>query len=113
MANITEVSFISGLAAKNPSWMSFRVADFTSEEGKLFPYIYLSTGSNASSVQGDSKKLRVWIQGSVHGNEPAGDEATLALLGAMDANKTFAASFLKKMDIVVLPRYNPVGNACM
>lgn len=113
MVNIFQVSFISGLAAKNPSWMSFRVADFTSEEGKPFPYIYLSTGSNVSSVQGDANKLRVWIQGSVHGNEPAGDEATLALLGAMDANKTFAASFLEKLDVVVLPRYNPDGNACM
>jgi murein tripeptide amidase MpaA len=93
--------------------MSFRVADFRSEEGNSFPYVYLSTNSNASSVERSSGKLRVWIQGSVHGNEPAGDEATLALLGAMDANKTFAASFLEAMDIIVLPRYNPDGNACM
>jgi hypothetical protein len=105
-------SFISGLAAKNPSWMSFRVADFVSEEGKNFPYVYLSTQTNTSVIGGDSGKLRVWIQGSVHGNEPAGDEATLALLGAMDANATWAASFLEAMDIVVLPRYNPDGNAC-
>lgn len=103
---------MSELAAKNPSWMSFEVADFDSEEGNTFPYIYLSSPSNTSSVGEDSGKLRVWIQGSVHGNEPAGDEATLALLGAMDANATWAASFLKVMDIVVLPRYNPDGNAC-
>ncbi|OAL04523.1 Zn-dependent exopeptidase [Phaeosphaeriaceae sp. SRC1lsM3a] len=105
------VSFMSGLAAKNPSWMSFRVADFVSEEGKNFPYVYLSTNSNSSSVEGSSGKLKVWIQGSVHGNEPAGDEATLALLGAMDKNATWAASFLDAMDIIVLPRYNPDGNA--
>jgi len=91
--------------------MSFRVADFVSEEGKNFPYVYLSTSSNASVTSSDSGKLRVWIQGSVHGNEPAGDEATLALLGAMDANATWAASFLEAMDIIVLPRYNPDGNA--
>jgi hypothetical protein len=91
--------------------MSFRVADFVSEEGRIFPYVYLSTPSNASAVAGDSEKLRVWIQGSVHGNEPAGDEATLALLGAMDANATWSASFLKVMDIIILPRYNPDGNA--
>jgi predicted deacylase len=91
--------------------MSFRVADFVSEEGRNFPYVYLSTSANASTVSGDSGKLRVWIQGSVHGNEPAGDEATLALLGAMDANATWAASFLEAMDIIVLPRYNPDGNA--
>ncbi|KAH7067882.1 hypothetical protein FB567DRAFT_252630 [Paraphoma chrysanthemicola] len=104
-------SFISNLAARNPAWMSFRIADFVSEEGKLFPYVYLSTATNTSSTTGDSGKLRVWIQGSVHGNEPAGDEATLALLGAMDRDPTWAASFLSKMDIIVLPRYNPDGNA--
>lgn len=86
--------------------MSFRLADFTSEEGKPFPYIYLSTNTNSSS-----SKLRVWIQGSVHGNEPAGDEAVLALLGAMSADTTWASSFLSKMDILLLPRYNPDGNA--
>jgi murein tripeptide amidase MpaA len=92
--------------------MSFRVADFVSEEGKKFPYVYLSNKANASTADGDKNKLRIWIQGSVHGNEPAGDEATLALLGAMDANATWAASFLEAMDIIVLPRYNPDGNAC-
>lgn len=53
----------------------------------------------------------MWIQGSVHGNEPAGDEATLALLGAMDADPIWAATFLEKLEIIVLPRYNPDGNA--
>ncbi|CAG5159167.1 uncharacterized protein ALTATR162_LOCUS5447 [Alternaria atra] len=104
--------FISGLAAKNPSWMTYDVADFLSEEGKTFPYAYLSTsGSNTTTGYATSDKLRVWIQGSVHGNEPAGDEATLALLGAMDNDPEWAASFLEKMDIIVLPRYNPDGNA--
>jgi murein tripeptide amidase MpaA len=92
--------------------MTYDVADFLSEEGKTFPYVYLSTSaSNASTGYATSGKLRVWIQGSVHGNEPAGDEATLALLGAMDSDPEWAASFLEKMDIIVLPRYNPDGNA--
>jgi murein tripeptide amidase MpaA len=110
--NTSSASFISGLAARNPSWIRFHVADFVSEEGKTFPYVYLSSSANSSATSRDSGKLRVWIQGSVHGNEPAGDEATLTLLGAMDANTTWAASFLEAMDIVVLPRYNPDGNAC-
>ncbi|OAL43143.1 Zn-dependent exopeptidase [Pyrenochaeta sp. DS3sAY3a] len=100
-------SFISELATKNPSWMTYDEAPFLSEEGKAFPYVRLSTGNSSTA----SSKLRVWIQGSVHGNEPAGDEATLALLGALDADPEWAASFLSKMDIVVLPRYNPDGNA--
>ncbi|EMD92145.1 hypothetical protein COCC4DRAFT_188927 [Bipolaris maydis ATCC 48331] len=100
--------FISGLAAKNPSWMKYQVADFLSEEGKPFPYALLSASSASNTT---SEKLRVWIQGSVHGNEPAGDEAALALLGAMDNDPTWAAALLEKMDILVLPRYNPDGNA--
>jgi len=92
--------------------MTYDVADFLSEEGKTFPYIYLSSQpSNGSATKIASRKLRVWIQGSVHGNEPAGDEATLALLGAMDKDPAWAASFLEDMDILVLPRYNPDGNA--
>ena len=35
----------------------------------------------------------------------------MALLGAMDSDPEWAASFLEKMDIIVLPRYNPDGNA--
>lgn len=85
--------------------MTFDKANFTSEEGNSFPYVLLSTPS-------ETEKLRVWIQGSVHGNEPAGDEATLALLGAMDKDPEWAAKYLEHMDILVLPRYNPDGNAC-
>lgn len=76
-----------------------------SEEGKSFPYVHLSSGGNATG------KIRVWVQGSVHGNEPAGDEATLALLGAMNADPSWAAKFLDKLELIILPRYNPDGNA--
>lgn len=99
-------AFLSSIAEKNPTWAKYDVAPFLSEEGETFPYVYLSIAANSTS-----EKLRVWIQGSVHGNEPAGDEATLALLGAMDHDPKWAAGFLEKMDILVLPRYNPDANA--
>ncbi|EOA84367.1 hypothetical protein ACJQWK_00925 [Exserohilum turcicum] len=102
--------FMSGLAAKNPSWMTYNTAPFLSEEGHSFPYMYLSTNNSTTSTPSTSK-LKLWIQGSVHGNEPAGDEATLALLGALSANPAWASSFLASLDILVLPRYNPDGNA--
>ncbi|KAJ4344207.1 hypothetical protein N0V95_006247 [Ascochyta clinopodiicola] len=98
-------AFLQSFAQKNAAWATYDNADFLSEEGKFFPYVRLTSSSNSSS------KVRVWIQGSVHGNEPAGDEATLALLGAMDADPTWAAGFLEKLEILVLPRYNPDGNA--
>jgi murein tripeptide amidase MpaA len=58
-----------------------------------------------------TNKVRVWFQSHVHGNEPAGEEAILALLGKMDAEPEWTASILEKLDIMVLPRYNPDGAA--
>ncbi|KJX94194.1 hypothetical protein TI39_contig4209g00003 [Zymoseptoria brevis] len=84
-------------------------AEYTSEEGRMFPYVYLSTQSGNATSASYSQKVRIWIQGGVHGNEPAADQAVLALLGKMDANETWTASVLEKVDIMILPRYNPDG----
>jgi len=98
--------------------VNYHLADFVSEEGRSFPYVYLSTqsqgvGDRDSDDSRDekkmNKKLRVWIQGGVHGNEPAGDQAVLALLGKMDADQAWTASLLERMDITLFPRYNPDG----
>lgn len=101
--------FVRSIANKNER-VDYRVADFTSEEGRLFPYVYISANSQASGDE-ENRKLRVWIQGGVHGNEPAGDQAVLALLGKLDADETWTTSLLQKMDIILLPRYNPDGVA--
>ena len=94
------------LADRN-DYMTYQTADFTSEENRPFPYVHLSTGGSVSRK--GSPKVRVWIQGAVHGNEPAADEATQALLGKFDADSEWAADVLDKLDIIVLPRYNPDG----
>lgn len=52
-------SFLKDLATKNSAWMSYDTTDFVSEEGKPFPYVYLSTSSNASAGYATSGKLRV------------------------------------------------------
>ncbi|KAI0910041.1 carboxypeptidase [Ustulina deusta] len=100
-------NFLRSISHRN-DWVSYHVANFTSEEGRSFPYVYLSKESRESSHQ-NTPKLRVWIQGGVHGNEPAGDQAVLALLGKLDANETWTTSLLEKMDIMLFPRYNPDG----
>ncbi|KAH8157820.1 hypothetical protein CIB48_g10427 [Xylaria polymorpha] len=105
--DITLDKFLRSISDRN-DWVDYRQANFTSEEGRLFPHVYLSEASQApGNTQG--KKLRVWIQGGVHGNEPAGDQAVLALLGKLDANETWTKSLLKRMDIILFPRYNPDG----
>jgi len=92
--------------------MSYHSANFQSEEGRSLPYVYLSAPSQ-DSVAGtnDSNKLKLWIQGGVHGNEPAGDQSLLALIGKMDANQTWTQLILATMDILILPRYNVDGVA--
>ncbi|KAK2041955.1 carboxypeptidase [Colletotrichum somersetense] len=114
--------FLRTLAARN-EWMTYHTPDFRSEEGRSIPYVYLSTsksvpagGGGGGSLEPRANasapgKVRVWMQGGVHGNEPAGDQALLALLGKLDANATWAASLLGKVDIMMLPRYNPDGVA--
>ncbi|KAK1711913.1 carboxypeptidase [Colletotrichum acutatum] len=101
-------SFVQDLADKN-DWLTYNKANFTSEEGRPFPYLHLSSTKLSRRVSNSTGKVRVWVQGAVHGNEPAGDQSLLALLGALDANQTWAASLLEKLDIVILPRYNPDG----
>lgn len=101
--------FVQSLASRNSDWMTYRSADFSSEEGRSFPYIFLSTSSSNGTSASSTGKLRAWLQGGVHGNEPGGDQSMLALLGKMDANRTWTASLLENMDIMILLRYNPDG----
>uniref|UniRef100_A0A8H7TV75 Carboxypeptidase M14B n=1 Tax=Bionectria ochroleuca TaxID=29856 RepID=A0A8H7TV75_BIOOC len=113
--NVLE-DWLKTLAARN-HWMSYQEPDFTSEEGRSIPLVTLSSASPQSlpsidkSNHTDSSKLRVWLTGGVHGNEPGGDQAILALLGKLDANASFASSLLDKADLMILPRYNPDGVA--
>lgn len=101
--------FLEQLAGRN-DYMTYGTANFTSQEDRSFPYIHLSASRNNSIRRGDSsRKVRVWIQGAVHGNEPAGDETTQALLGKFDDDAEWAASILEKLELVILPRYNPDG----
>ncbi|KAL8391950.1 hypothetical protein RB595_002239 [Gaeumannomyces hyphopodioides] len=109
--------FLQTLAARN-EWMTYHDPVFRSEEGRSLPYVFLSTSSLATNAgvgleshANSTGKVRIWMQGGVHGNEPAGDQALLALLGKLDANATWAASILAKVDILMLPRYNPDGVA--
>lgn len=89
--------------------MTYQYADFSSEEGRPIPYLFLSSSTQEPSYTGNATKLKIYIQAAIHGDEPAGDQAVMALLGKMDANQTWAASILERMDIKILPRYNVDG----
>jgi predicted deacylase len=102
--------FVRSIASRN-EWATYHGSDLKSEQGRSIPYVFLTqpSGNSSSNTTSDSSKVRVYLQGAIHGNEPAADQGILALLGKMDANQTWTASLLEKLDILVLPRYNPDG----
>ncbi|KAI9148104.1 hypothetical protein HJFPF1_11927 [Paramyrothecium foliicola] len=107
--------FLQNLASKN-DWMTYHVPAFASEEGRSIPYVVLSTTPvpsrpNFKNDTQSSEKSRIWIHGGVHGNEPGGDQALLALLGKLDADPAWATAILEKLDILIVPRYNADGVA--
>lgn len=97
--------FLRDIASRH-DWFNYQIADFKSEQGRPIFTAFLSDPNNKPS---NSTKLRVWLQAAIHGNEPAADQGAMALLGKMDANETWTAGLLEKMDIFVMPRYNPDG----
>ena len=104
-----ELDYFIGSIADRNDYMTYRRAEFSSEEGRSFPYVYISSQNGNGTLSSSSDKLRVWMQGGVHGNEPAGDQSLMALLGKMDANQTWTNSLLERMDLLLLFRYNPDG----
>ncbi|CAG9944720.1 unnamed protein product [Clonostachys rosea f. rosea IK726] len=106
--SVTSASFLKLLAQRNP-WINYHEPDFTSEEGRLIPYVYLSKTRKDYTEGSSDNKLRIWIQGGTHGDEPAGPQSVLALIGKLNDDKKWASSVLDKADLLVLPLYNPDG----
>ena len=105
---------MQSIAFRN-DWATYHGSELTSEQGRAIPYMFLTQPSGSDSVgsytnsTGNASKVRVYLQGAIHGNEPAADQGIMALLGKMNANQTWTASLLEELDILVLPRYNPDG----
>lgn len=104
-ANCQKDDFLRDIADRH-DWFNYQIADFKSEQGRP---IFTAFLSDPESQPKNSTKLRVWIQAAIHGNEPAADQGAMSLLGKMDANATWTASLLEKMDIFIMPRINPDG----
>jgi hypothetical protein len=94
-------SFVRDIADRH-EWIQYH-NELVSEEGRSIPYVTLSNNKN------ETKKLRIWIQGGQHGDEPAGDQGVLALLGKFTAEPHWAVQVLDKIDLTILPRYNADG----
>ncbi|MFJ7470518.1 M14 family metallopeptidase [Peribacillus frigoritolerans] len=77
-----------------------------STEGRDIPMILFSKDSNKSIK--DSHKPLIWIQGQIHGNEPASGESTLVLAQWLTEGKL--GDVLDKVNVAIVPRVNPDGS---
>jgi hypothetical protein len=105
----TLIRFLQTLSERN-EWMTYMTPNFTSEEGRKIPYVLLSFGPSNGTAKGKDK-LRIYVHGSMHGDEPGGEAGVSAFLGKLDNEPQWAASVLDKADLLVLPRYNADGVA--
>ena len=74
-----------------------------SQKGKKIPIIYIKSKNN-----NDEKKIKVWMQGGLHGNEPASTESLLYLIHLIleDADYKY---LLDKIELAILPMANIDG----
>ncbi len=74
-----------------------------SQKGKKIPILYVSKNNDY-----DNKKLRVWMQGGLHGNEPASTESLLYLIHLVLEDPAYKY-LLDKIDLAILPMANIDG----
>ncbi|WP_061465520.1 M14 family metallopeptidase [Peribacillus simplex] len=75
-------------------------------EGRDIPMLLFSKDSK--KLNKDSRKPLIWIQGQIHGNEPASGESTLVIAQWLAEGKL--GDVLDKVNIAIVPRVNPDGS---
>lgn len=75
----------------------------TTPQGHNIPLLYLGD-------EADRRKVRVWIQGGLHGNEPAGPEAVCMLADYLLCTEE-GRKLLKRVSVALVPVANPDGYA--
>jgi len=73
----------------------------TSQKGKPIPMLVVTKPNG-------NKKTKVWLQGGLHGDEPAGTEGLLFLLDKL-LNDPSKANFLENLEIAFVPMANIDG----
>ena len=74
-----------------------------SQKGKKIPILYISKNSDYDII-----KLRVWMQGGLHGNEPASTESLLYLIHLILEDPAYKY-LLDKIELAILPMANIDG----
>ncbi|MFJ5718138.1 M14 family metallopeptidase [Neobacillus sp. NPDC093127] len=99
------MSFLKKLANKNKHVHLDIIGQ--SLEGREIPIIVF-TKDKLKEVKNNKKKPLVWIQGQIHGNEPAASESNLVVAQLLAEGKL--GDVLDKVNVVIVPRINPDGS---
>ncbi|WP_455662070.1 M14 family metallopeptidase [Pradoshia sp.] len=97
-------AFLKKLSKKNKH-MSYKIIG-QSLEGRDIPMIIFS--KNPDKIKKEKKKPLIWVQGQIHGNEPAAGESNLVLAQMIAEGKL--GNVLDKANIIIVPRINPDGS---
>ncbi|TCP21726.1 zinc carboxypeptidase [Scopulibacillus darangshiensis] len=77
-------------------------------EGRKLPLLIFTTSKNENSMD-FKRKPTVWLEGQIHGNEPAGGESVLVTAEKL-AKGDLGKEVLDKINVIVMPRMNPDGS---
>ncbi|MBS4189969.1 peptidase [Bacillus sp. FJAT-49705] len=99
------MSFLKKLSNKNKHVYLETIGK--SLEGRDIPLL-IFTKDNPKKVKENKKKPLIWIQGQIHGNEPAAGESNLVVAQLLAEGKL--GDVLDKVNVVIVPRINPDGS---
>jgi hypothetical protein len=94
------MNFLISLENKRNDILSIRYCG-ESISGKKIPVVYLGKGQNSS-------KVKIWMQGGLHGNEPAGTEGILMFIDHL-INSSNIDSILNYVSFAFIPMANIDG----
>jgi hypothetical protein len=91
------MAFLKDLESRYPNHMTISYLG-SSQKGKQIPKVVLKTASSQNPV-------RIWMQGGLHGNEPASTEGMLYLIEQLLLNQ----QYLENAEIAIVPMANIDG----
>ena len=97
------LAFIQEIVKKHPEIVSSNFIG-ESQKGKKIPIVYIKNNRNK-----DDKKLRVWMQGGLHGNEPASTESLLFIMHLILEDPKYIY-LLDKIELAISPMANIDGS---
>ncbi len=94
------IGFLDNLIKNHPEKISMKFIG-RSQKGKKIPMVFLTNPN-------DKEKIKVWMQGGLHGNEPASTESMLYLLDRLLNDESYT-DILDNVELAVVPMANIDG----